>query len=152
MLHSNLSFHMTFDLSLVEVFEGLFFNVLWVSYENEASTLTSLPGFPDGPGGPRGPIDPCYKNKDREIISDSYRIAQKTIRNSFVLISSIVFILSISWTKFVDAKFGDCTMLPVQSKVSLSGTQMHSWIGSNTYSWTRLSSLSRATLETLWPL
>lgn len=29
---------------------------------------------------------------------------------------------------------------------------MHSGIGNNTYSWARLSSLTRATLETLWPL
>lgn len=29
---------------------------------------------------------------------------------------------------------------------------MHSEKGNNTYSWTRLSSLTRATLESLWPL
>lgn len=29
---------------------------------------------------------------------------------------------------------------------------MHSETGNNTYSWTRLSGLTRATLESLWPL
>lgn len=43
-------------------------------------------------------------------------------------------------------------MGPVKSEVSLLGTQMHYGIGFNTYSWTRLSSLSRGTLETLWAL
>lgn len=41
------------------------FKILHLCFEDEASTLTSLPGFPEGPAGPRGPIDPCYKNKQR---------------------------------------------------------------------------------------